>query len=65
MARITYGDSFRTRRGRYGRYKYVNGRKVSFEATRSRSRKTKSYSYKGRRHTLYRHRDGSYRAKGY
>lgn len=28
--RIQYGKKFRTRKGRYGRYKYVNGRKVSF-----------------------------------
>lgn len=26
-----YGKTFRTRRGRYGRYKYVNGRKVAFK----------------------------------
>lgn len=25
-----YGRTFRTRRGRFGRYKYVNGRRVSF-----------------------------------
>lgn len=30
MARITYGKKFRTRRGKYGCYKYVNGRKVAF-----------------------------------
>lgn len=29
-----YGKSFRTRRGRYGRYKYVNGRRVSFVGAR-------------------------------
>lgn len=27
---IRYGKTFRTRRGKYGRYKYVNGRKVAF-----------------------------------
>ncbi len=26
-----YGKTFRTRRGRLGRYKYVNGRRVSFQ----------------------------------
>lgn len=34
-----YGRTFTTRRGRRGRYKYVNGRKVSFEATRNRSKR--------------------------
>ena len=29
-----YGRTFRTRRGRYGRYKYVNGRRVSFEPSK-------------------------------
>ena len=28
--RTTYGKKFRTRRGRYGCYKYVNGRRVGF-----------------------------------
>ena len=32
MARIRYGKTFRTRRGRLGRYKYVNGRRVSFQS---------------------------------
>jgi len=32
----TYGKTFRTRKGRYGRYKYVNGRRVAFVSSRSR-----------------------------
>ncbi len=38
MAWTTYGKTFRTRKGRYGRYKYVNGRRVSFVATKKRSK---------------------------
>ncbi len=34
MAR--YGKIFRTRRGRIGRYKYVNGKRVSFTSVRGR-----------------------------
>ncbi len=34
MARARYGKTFRTRRGRLGRYKYVNGRRVSFVGSR-------------------------------
>jgi len=30
MTRVTYGKAFFTRRGRYGCYKYVNGRRVAF-----------------------------------
>ncbi len=30
MASTRYGKTFRTRRGRHGRYKYVNGRRVGF-----------------------------------
>lgn len=37
MARTKYGKTFRTRRGRYGRYKYVNGRRVGFVSSRKRS----------------------------
>lgn len=29
-----FGKTFTTRRGRRGRYKYVNGRKVSFEPSK-------------------------------
>ena len=36
MARVTYGKKFRTRRGRYGSYKYVNGRRVAFISSRPR-----------------------------
>jgi len=38
--KTTYGKKFRTRAGRYGSYKYVNGRRVGF----SSSNKKKSYS---------------------
>jgi len=31
-----YGKTFRTRRGRLGRYKYVNGRRVSFVGARQK-----------------------------
>lgn len=44
MARVTYGKPFRTKRGRYGRYKYVNGRKVGFVETK------KSYRYPRNKH---------------
>lgn len=40
--RTTYGKKFRTRKGKYGSYKYVNGRRVGF--TTSTSNKKKSYS---------------------
>lgn len=33
-----YGKTFRTRKGRLGRYKYVRGRKVSFVPTKSKRR---------------------------
>lgn len=38
MAKITYGKKFTTRKGRYGCYKYINGRKVGFVSHR-KSRK--------------------------
>ncbi len=38
--RTTYGKKFRTRKGKYGSYKYVNGRRVGFTT----SNKKKSYS---------------------
>jgi len=34
MARTRYGKTFRTRRGRFGRYKYVNGRRVGFVSSK-------------------------------
>ena len=34
--RTTYGKKFRTKRGRYGSYKYVNGRRVGFTASRAK-----------------------------
>lgn len=40
--RTTYGKKFRTRKGKYGSYKYVNGRRVGF--TTQSTRKQKSYS---------------------
>jgi len=34
--KITMGKKFRTKKGKYGCYKYVNGRKVAFVTSRSR-----------------------------
>lgn len=34
--RITHGKTFRTKKGKYGCYKYVNGRKVAFVRKSSR-----------------------------
>ena len=48
-----FGRTFTTRRGRRGRYKYVNGRKVSFEATKRNSR---SMRYRAKRKTYMRNR---------
>ncbi len=39
MAKITMGKKFRTRRGRYGCYKYVNGRRVGFVQHKTYKRK--------------------------
>ena len=36
--KVTMGKKFRTRRGRYGCYKYVNGRKVAFVSSYRRRR---------------------------
>jgi len=35
--KTTYGKLFRTKKGRYGSYKYVNGRRVAF-VTKSKRR---------------------------
>ncbi len=35
--KITHGKYFRTRAGKYGRYKYHNGKKHSFVTSRSKS----------------------------
>ena len=35
--RTTYGKKFRTKRGRYGSYKYVNGRRVGFVSSKRKS----------------------------
>lgn len=40
---IRYGKPFRTRKGRYGRYKYVNGRKVGFVSARRQSYRKSQY----------------------
>ncbi len=51
-----YGRTFTTRRGRRGRYKYVNGRKVSFvlgTGLRGTGPRRKT-SYKKKRFTRYR-----------
>ncbi len=42
-SKVTYGKYFRTRRGRFGRYKYINGRKVSFVAAKRRRYKRRRY----------------------
>ena len=42
MARTRLGKIFRTRRGRLGRYKYINGRRVSFVATKPRRNRFRS-----------------------
>ncbi len=62
MARTRYGRTFRTRRGRLGRYKYVNGRRVSFVSSKRRSKrgglrwnfKTGRYERNGRPARFYR-----------
>lgn len=36
-----YGKTFTTRRGKTGRYKYVNGRKVSFVLSKPRRSRRK------------------------
>ena len=33
-AKVTMGKKFRTKRGRYGCYKYVNGKRVAFVSAR-------------------------------
>lgn len=47
MAKVTYGKFFRTRRGSYGRYKYVNGRKVAFVRA-GRTPQKKPWTYRNR-----------------
>ncbi len=39
MARTRYGKTFRTKKGKLGRYKYVNGRRVSFVTKKYRSKR--------------------------
>ncbi len=51
MAR--YGKTFRTRRGRLGRYKYVRGKRVAFVATNRRGNRS---MYKPRGFRTYRRR---------
>ncbi len=46
---VRYGKTFRTRRGRLGRYIYVNGRKVSFQASKTYSRAKFRRGYAKRR----------------
>ena len=38
MARTKYGKKFRTKKGKYGRYKYVNGRRVAFVTNQNKRR---------------------------
>lgn len=40
MARVKYGRTFKTRKGRFGRYKYVNGRRVAFVSSRRRKQRS-------------------------
>lgn len=37
--KVTMGDKFTTRKGRYGCYKYVNGRRVAFVGAKRPSRR--------------------------
>lgn len=59
MARTRYGKTFRTRRGRFGRYKYVNGRRVGFVSSKTKRRYSKKYQprkplwFDGRRNRRY------------
>ncbi len=43
--RTTYGKKFRTKRGRYGSYKYVNGRRVGFVSSNKKSQYRRSRRY--------------------
>jgi hypothetical protein len=45
MARTQYGRFFRTRAGKYGRYKYVNGRRVGFVLAKRRFGASKYFRY--------------------
>lgn len=38
-----YGKTFKTKRGKIGRYKYVNGRRVSFVGKKRSYRKYRRY----------------------
>lgn len=38
MARIKHGKRFKTKKGKWGRYKYVNGRRVAFVASKRQKR---------------------------
>jgi len=44
MLKVTHGKMFRTRSGRYGCYKYHNGRKVKFVTRKPKARRNRSYS---------------------
>ncbi len=41
--KTTYGKKFRTRAGKYGSYKYVNGRRVGFVVNKTRSRGNRTH----------------------
>ncbi len=43
MARTKLGKTFKTRRGRVGAYKYVNGKRVGFVSTKRKFRSKKTY----------------------
>ncbi len=48
-SKITMGDPFTTRKGKYGCYKYVNGKKVAFVQKRKPRRKTSKTKYFNKR----------------
>ncbi len=39
MARVKFGKKFRTKKGKYGSYKYVNGRRVAFVTSGRKGRR--------------------------
>lgn len=41
--KVTYGKKFRTRRGKFGRYKYVNGKKVAFVTMWGQKQQARKY----------------------
>ena len=58
MARTKLGKVFKTRKGRVGSYKYVNGKRVGFVGSRKKKSK---YAYKSDR--KFSHSDARARAR--